>query len=61
MPTLAPHMVELGHGSIANIVSVSSFAPLDLTATTYASMKPALLAMSKAAVGELGPRVFGQI
>lgn len=54
MQTLAPHMAEVGGGSIVNIVSVSSFAPLDLTAA-YASTKSALLAMSKAAVGELGP------
>jgi 3alpha(or 20beta)-hydroxysteroid dehydrogenase len=54
MQTLAPHMAELGRGSIVNIVSVSSFAPLDYTAA-YASTKSALLAMSKAAVGELGP------
>lgn len=54
MQTLAPHMAEIGGGSIVNIVSVSSFAPLDLTAA-YASTKSALLAMSKAAVGELGP------
>lgn len=55
MQTLAPHMAELGRGSIVNIVSISSFAPLDLTAA-YASTKSALLAMSKAAVGELGPK-----
>jgi 3alpha(or 20beta)-hydroxysteroid dehydrogenase len=54
MQTLAPHMAEIGRGSIVNIVSISSFAPLDLTAA-YASTKSALLAMSKAAVGELGP------
>jgi 3alpha(or 20beta)-hydroxysteroid dehydrogenase len=54
MQTLAPHMAEIGGGSIVNIVSVSSFAPLDLT-SAYASTKSALLAMSKAAVGELGP------
>ncbi|MDI3387951.1 glucose 1-dehydrogenase [Streptomyces sp. B-S-A8] len=54
MQTLAPHMAETGGGAIVNIVSVSSFAPLDLTAA-YASTKSALLAMSKAAVGELGP------
>ncbi|MFE7416251.1 SDR family NAD(P)-dependent oxidoreductase [Rhodococcus sp. NPDC057529] len=55
MQTLAPHMAKIGHGSIINIVSVSSFAPLDYTAA-YASTKSALLAMSKAAVGELGPQ-----
>ncbi|MFD5128879.1 SDR family NAD(P)-dependent oxidoreductase [Streptomyces olindensis] len=55
MQTLAPHMAEIGGGAIVNIVSVSSFAPLDLTAA-YASTKSALLAMSKAAVGELGPQ-----
>ena len=54
MQTVAPHMAELGHGSIVNIVSISSFAPLDLTAA-YASTKSALLGLSKAAVGELGP------
>jgi 3alpha(or 20beta)-hydroxysteroid dehydrogenase len=54
MQTLAPHMAELGRGSIVNIVSMSSFAPLDYT-SAYASTKSALLAMSKAAVGELGP------
>ncbi|BDB62697.1 MULTISPECIES: SDR family NAD(P)-dependent oxidoreductase [Rhodococcus] len=54
MQTLAPHMIELGRGSIVNIVSISSFAPLDYT-SAYASTKSALLAMSKAAVGELGP------
>lgn len=54
MQTLTPHMAEIGGGSIVNIVSISSFAPLDLTAA-YASSKSALLAMSKAAVGELGP------
>ncbi|TYL49894.1 glucose 1-dehydrogenase [Nocardioides sp. BGMRC 2183] len=54
MQTLAPYMAEIGGGSIVNIVSVSSFAPLDLTAA-YASTKSALLALSKAAVGELGP------
>ncbi|MFE5707354.1 SDR family NAD(P)-dependent oxidoreductase [Rhodococcus koreensis] len=53
--TLAPHMAEIGRGSIINIVSISSFAPLDYTAA-YASTKSALLAMSKAAVGELGPQ-----
>ncbi|MDF3312921.1 SDR family oxidoreductase [Rhodococcus sp. T2V] len=55
MQTLAPHMAEIGRGSIINIVSVSSFAPLDYT-SAYASTKSALLAMSKAAVGELGPK-----
>lgn len=55
MQTLAPHMAQLGRGSIINIVSVSSFAPLDFTAA-YASTKSAILAMSKAAVGELGPK-----
>lgn len=55
MQTLTPHMAERGHGSIVNVVSVSAFAPLDLTAA-YASTKSALLAMSKAAVGELGPQ-----
>jgi 3alpha(or 20beta)-hydroxysteroid dehydrogenase len=55
MQTLAPHMAQLGRGSIINIVSVSSFAPLDYT-SAYASTKSALLAMSKAAVGELGPK-----
>jgi 3alpha(or 20beta)-hydroxysteroid dehydrogenase len=54
MQTLAPHMASIGRGSIINNVSVSSFAPLDLTAA-YASTKSALLAMSKAAVGEFGP------
>ena len=54
MQTLTPHMAELGRGSIVNIVSISSFAPLDLTAA-YASTKSALLGLSKAAVGELGP------
>lgn len=55
MQTVGRHMVELGRGSIINIVSVSSFAPLDHTAA-YASTKSALLALSKAAVGELGPK-----
>lgn len=55
MQTLAPHMAELGRGSIVNIVSISSFAPLDLT-SAYASTKSALLGLSKAAVGELGPK-----
>lgn len=54
MQTLAPHMAELGRGSIINILSVSSFAPLDNTAA-YASTKSALLGLSKAAVGEFGP------
>lgn len=54
MQTLAPHMAQIGRGSIINIVSISSFAPLDYT-SAYASTKSALLAMSKAAVGELGP------
>ncbi|MDO5696443.1 MAG: glucose 1-dehydrogenase [Dermatophilus congolensis] len=54
MQTLAPHMAELGHGSIVNILSISSFTPLDHTAA-YASTKSALLGLSKAAVGELGP------
>jgi len=55
MQALTPHMAELGRGSIINIVSVSSFAPLDYT-SAYASTKSALLALSKAAVGELGPK-----
>lgn len=55
LQTLAPHMAEHGRGSIINIVSMSSFAPLDYTAA-YASTKSALLAMSKAAVGEFGPK-----
>jgi 3alpha(or 20beta)-hydroxysteroid dehydrogenase len=55
MQTVAPHMAELGRRSIINIVSVSSFAPLDLT-SAYASTKSALLGLSKAAVGELGPK-----
>lgn len=54
MKTVAPVMADNGGGSIVNIVSVSSFAPLDLTAA-YASSKSALLGLSKAAVGELGP------
>jgi 3alpha(or 20beta)-hydroxysteroid dehydrogenase len=54
MQTLVPHMAEIGGGSIINIVSISSFTPLDLT-SAYASTKSALLALSKAAVGELGP------
>jgi 3alpha(or 20beta)-hydroxysteroid dehydrogenase len=55
MQVLAKHMAELGRGSIINIVSVCSFAPLDGT-SAYASTKSALLALSKAAVGELGPK-----
>lgn len=55
MQTLAAHMTDLGRGSIINILSVSSFSPLDYT-SAYASTKSALLAMSKAAVGELGPK-----
>lgn len=54
MKTVAPVMAGNGGGSIVNIVSMSSFAPLDLTAA-YASSKSALLGLSKAAVGELGP------
>lgn len=54
MQTLAPHMAQRGGGAIVNIVSISAFAPLDLT-SAYASTKSALLALSKAAVGELGP------
>lgn len=54
MQTLAPHMATLGRGSIINNVSMSAFAPLDLTAA-YASTKSALLALSKAAVSEFGP------
>lgn len=55
MQCLAAHMTTLGRGSIINIVSVSSFAPLDGTAA-YASTKSALTALSKAAVGELSPK-----
>ncbi len=55
MQTVAPHMAQHGGGSIINIVSISAFAPLDLT-SAYASTKSALLAMSKAAVGEFGPK-----
>ncbi|MDL9938644.1 glucose 1-dehydrogenase [Gordonia sp. ABSL1-1] len=55
MQTVAPQMADLGRGSIVNIVSISSFAPLDLT-SAYASTKSALLGLSKAAVGELGPK-----
>jgi 3alpha(or 20beta)-hydroxysteroid dehydrogenase len=55
MQAVTPHMAGLGRGSIINIVSVSSFAPLDYT-SAYASTKSALLALSKAAVGELGPK-----
>lgn len=58
MQTLAPHMAEIGGGSIVNIVSVSSFAPLDYT-SAYASTKSALLAMSKAAVGSWARRASG--
>ncbi|MDJ1371156.1 SDR family NAD(P)-dependent oxidoreductase [Gulosibacter molinativorax] len=52
MQTSIPHLK--GGGSIINIVSISAFAPLDLTAA-YASTKSALLGLSKAAVTELGP------
>lgn len=37
MQTITPHLAEIGRGSIVNIVSASSFAPLDLTAAFLAS------------------------
>lgn len=54
MKSVIEHFAQGGGGSIINIVSISSFAPLDSTAA-YASTKSALLGLSKAAVGELGP------
>jgi len=55
MQAVIPEMIARGSGAIVNIVSISSFAPLDNTAA-YASTKGAVRAMSKAAVTELGPQ-----
>jgi 3alpha(or 20beta)-hydroxysteroid dehydrogenase len=54
MQAVVPAMAERRQGSIVNVVSISSFAPLDNT-SAYASTKAAVVGMTKAAVSEFGP------
>lgn len=54
MKAVIPCFTQQGKGSIVNVVSISSFSPLDST-SAYASTKSAVVGLSLAAVGELGP------
>lgn len=55
MKTVIPYMVKQKEGSIVNNVSISSFAPIS-ESSAYAATKASVVAMSKAAAIELGPK-----
>ncbi|WP_077622604.1 SDR family NAD(P)-dependent oxidoreductase [Sediminibacillus massiliensis] len=55
MQAVIPHMEKQQKGSIVNNVSISAFAPISRS-SAYAATKAAVVAMSKAAAIELGPK-----
>ncbi|SFP36082.1 SDR family NAD(P)-dependent oxidoreductase [Salibacterium halotolerans] len=55
MQAVTPHMEKQQKGSIINNVSVSAFAPIPQS-SAYAATKASVVAMSKAAAVELGPK-----
>lgn len=55
MQAVIPYMVEQNKGSIVNNISISSFAPISHS-SAYAATKASVVAMSKAAAIELGPK-----
>lgn len=55
MQSVVPFMEKQQKGSIVNNVSISAFAPIGQS-TAYAATKAAVVAMSKAAAIELGPK-----
>ena len=55
MQSVVPFMEKQQKGSIINNVSISAFAPIGQS-TAYAATKAAVVAMSKAAAIELGPK-----
>lgn len=55
MKAVMPIMEKQHNGSIINIVSISSFAPIG-SSSAYAATKAAVVAMSKAAAIESGPK-----
>ncbi|WP_377890064.1 SDR family NAD(P)-dependent oxidoreductase [Alkalihalobacillus sp. R86527] len=55
MQAVLPLMEKQGKGSIINNVSISAFAPIGKS-TAYAATKAAVVAMSKAAAIEVGPK-----
>lgn len=55
MQAVIPQMEKQNKGSIVNNVSVSAFSPI-AHSSTYAASKAAVVAMSKSAAVELGPK-----
>ncbi|SFF97985.1 3alpha(or 20beta)-hydroxysteroid dehydrogenase [Halobacillus alkaliphilus] len=55
MQTVTPYMEKQNKGSIINNLSISSFAPISRS-SAYAATKAAVVAMSKSAAIELGPK-----
>lgn len=55
MQAVIPHMEKQQKGSIINNVSISAFAPIG-NSSAYAATKASVVAMSKAAAIELGPK-----
>ncbi|MCA1010149.1 SDR family NAD(P)-dependent oxidoreductase [Halobacillus halophilus] len=55
MQTVTPYMESRKKGAIINNLSISSFAPIS-GSSAYAATKAAVVAMSKSAAIELGPR-----
>lgn len=55
MQSVIPYMEKQGKGSIINNVSVSAFSPI-AHSSAYAASKASVVAMSKAAAVELGPK-----
>ncbi|MFC2947768.1 SDR family NAD(P)-dependent oxidoreductase [Virgibacillus sediminis] len=55
MQSVIPFMEKQGKGSIVNNVSVSAFSPI-AHSSAYAASKASVVAMSKAAAVELGPK-----
>ncbi|MGP4075405.1 SDR family NAD(P)-dependent oxidoreductase [Halobacillus sp. K22] len=55
MQTVTPYMEKQKKGSIINNLSISSFAPISCS-SAYAATKAAVVAMSKSAAIELGPK-----
>ncbi|MFC4404062.1 SDR family NAD(P)-dependent oxidoreductase [Gracilibacillus xinjiangensis] len=55
MQSVIPHMEKQGKGAIINNVSISAFSPI-AHSSIYAATKASVVAMSKAAAVELGPK-----
>lgn len=55
MQSVIPYMEQQQKGAIVNNVSVSAFSPIE-GSSAYAASKAAVVAMSKAAAVELGPK-----